>query len=62
MVKLKYKGQEIGLDKDCRIEWDSVKTNSSDTPNGWCASHEEMDESSRRLRELLESLMEKDND
>ena len=62
MFKLKYKGQEIGLDTDCHIEWDSVKTNSSDTPTGWCATHEEMDESSRRLRELLESLMEEDND
>ena len=43
MFKLKYKGQEIGLDKDCRIEWDSVKTNSTDAPTGWCASHEEID-------------------
>lgn len=43
MFKLKYKGQEIGLDKDCRIEWDSVKTNGSDTPTGWSGSHEEID-------------------
>ena len=43
MFKLKYKGQEIGLDTDCHIEWDSVKTNSTDTPTGWCASHEEID-------------------
>lgn len=62
MFKLKYKGQEIGLDTDCRIEWDSVKTDSSNTLTGWSGSHEEMDESSRRLRELLESLMEEDND
>lgn len=62
MFKLKYKGQEIGLDKDYRIEWDSVKTDCFDTPTGWCGSHEEIDESSRRLRELLESLMEEDND
>lgn len=62
MFKLKYKGQEIGLDKDCCIDFGSVKTNSSGTPDGWCASHEEIDESSRRLRELLESLIEEDND
>jgi hypothetical protein len=58
MFKLKYKGQEVGLDKDCRIEWGSVETDASDSPAGWCATHEEMDESSRRLQELLESLIE----
>lgn len=43
MFKLKYKGQEIGLDTDCRIEWDSVKTDSSNTLTGWSGSHEEID-------------------
>lgn len=62
MFKLKYNGQEIGLDKDCRIEWDSVETNASDSHTGWCATHEEMDESGIRLQELLESSMEENND
>ena len=42
MFKLKYKGREIGLDTDCRIEWDSVKTNSSNTPTVWCVSNEKI--------------------
>jgi hypothetical protein len=42
MFKLKYKGQEIGLDTDCCIEWDSVKTNSTDTPAGWSVSNEKI--------------------
>lgn len=57
MFKLKYNGQEIGLDKDCRIDLGSVKTDASDSPTGWCATHEAMEESSRRLQELVESLI-----
>lgn len=48
MFKMKYNGQEIGLDKDCRIDWDSIKTSTISTV-GWCAYHEEMDEIKKKI-------------
>ena len=52
MFKLKYKGQEIELDKGCRIDWDSIKTSTISTV-GWCATHEEMEMSSSELQDFL---------
>lgn len=48
-----YEGKEIGLDEDCRIDPDSVNTNTM-THIEWNATHEDMEMSSSELQEWVE--------
>ena len=48
-----YEGKEIGLDKDCRIDYDSVKTDTMSSIE-WNATHEDMEMSSSELQEWVE--------
>lgn len=48
-----YEGKEIGLDEDCRIDSDSVNTNTMSSIE-WNATHEDMEMSNSELQEWVE--------
>lgn len=53
MLMINHKGKEIGLDEDCRIDFDSVKTNTMPSIE-WNSTHEDMEMSSSELQEWVE--------
>lgn len=47
-----YEGKEIGLDEDCRIDPDSVNTNTMPSIE-WNSTHKDMEMSSSELQDFL---------
>lgn len=58
MFKFKFRGQQVGLDKDGSINFDSAKTDNM-TQSGWCATQKEMDEVYFRREISVNDLFEK---
>ena len=51
-----YEGKQTSLDKDCRVDPDSVNTNAMPSIE-WNTTHEDMEMSSSELQEWVECFL-----